>query len=239
MNRFSGNSANDHYQLRIQSADMFIDQLNKLTSHVPQITDMNFFKNASEEQLAYILKFNQSDKSTEHNYHILYSFILDELGRLNNLNMLEIGIGTNNPTKVSTMGASGRPGASLFAWNQYLPNSNIYGADVDEDILFNTERIKTFYVDQLKYDTFKSLEQDFKYDVIIDDGYHSIGANLNTLLFALDNIKVGGWIVIEDISSEYYDNWYAIDFILKQKNKYNTYLIRAKTHFMYAVKCVN
>lgn len=239
MNRFSGNSANDHPQLHIQSAGMFVDQLNKLSSHVPPITDINFFKNEMQEQLGYILEFNKSDKSTEHDYHILYSYIFNELGRLNNLNILEIGIGTNNPTKVSTMGSSGRPGASLFAWNQYLPNSNIYGADIDKDILFNTESIKTTYVDQLQIDTFKSLEQDFKYDLIIDDGYHSIGANLNTLLFALDNIKVGGWIVIEDISSKYYDNWYTVDFILKQNNKYVTYLIKAKTHFMYAVKCIN
>ena len=31
--------------------------------------------------------------------------------------------------------------------SQYLPNSNIYGADIDDKILFQTDRIKTAFVD--------------------------------------------------------------------------------------------
>ena len=45
-------------------------------------------------------------------------------------------MGTNNPNLVSTMGSSGRPGASLYAFKEYLPNAIIYGADIDKDILF-------------------------------------------------------------------------------------------------------
>ena len=49
-----------------------------------------------------------------------------------NINILEIGLGTNNPILVSTMGSNGRPGASLYSFREYLPKSNIYGADVDK-----------------------------------------------------------------------------------------------------------
>lgn len=86
------------------------------------------------------------------------------------------------------MGSSARPGASLYAFKEYLPNANIYGCDIDKDILFENEGIKTCFVDQLDSTTFENISNSFgkiKYDLIIDDGLHSIGANLNTLLFAL------------------------------------------------------
>ena len=33
----------------------------------------------------------------------------------------------------------------------------IYGADIDKDILFTEDRIKTFYVDQLSADSIKKM----------------------------------------------------------------------------------
>lgn len=76
-------------------------------------------------------------------------------------NILEIGLGTNDPTLVSSMGSGGRPGPSLYAFKQYLPNANIYGADIDKDILFNEERINTCYVDQLDIKTFDNIKNTF------------------------------------------------------------------------------
>jgi 23S rRNA U2552 (ribose-2'-O)-methylase RlmE/FtsJ len=105
------------------------------------------------------------------------------LGVNSELNILEIGLGTNNPILVSSMGSLGRPGASLYAFAEYLPNANIYGADIDENILFKSNRIKTSYVDQLNSNTFDEMSNNFsnvKYDLIIDDGLHSDEAVLNT-----------------------------------------------------------
>ena len=153
------------------------------------------------------------------------------------LNILEIGLGTNNPTLVSSMGSGGRPGASLYAFKQYLPNANIYGADIDKNILFNEERINTCYVDQLDIKTFDNIKNTFgniKYDLIIDDGLHSIGANLNTLLFALNNIKINGWIIIEDIHIP--DNWFSIKYILSKNKNINTYFIKAKNGYLFVLK---
>jgi hypothetical protein len=89
-----------------------------------------------------------SDK-TFNKYHILYTHILIQLGVENPLNVLEIGIGTNNPNLISTMGVDGTPDASVRALRDFLPNAHIYGTDIDKDILFQEERIKTTYVDQL------------------------------------------------------------------------------------------
>jgi len=237
---FSAGSANDnhHKHLWLKGASLFIPQINKLLEYTNldfNIIDIKTFHNDSDI-LGNLLLNNGSDKSTSHNYHILYSYIFNIMGKDSKLNILEIGLGTNNPYLVSSMGVDGRPGASLYAFSEYLPNANIYGADIDKEILFNTDKIKTTYVDQLEITSFTNILNNFgniKYDLIIDDGLHSIGANLNTLIFALENINDNGWIVIEDIHIK--DNWKCIDFILKSTNKYKTYFIKAQHGCLYVV----
>jgi hypothetical protein len=233
LHKFSAGSANDdtHKHLWAKGASLFIDQLTsllKFTDYKAPIIDINTFYTEYVDELANIFNNNKSDKASEHNYHILYSNILNKhLNRNADLNILEIGLGTNNPSMVSSMGRGGRPGASLYSWKEYAPNSNIFGADIDTNILFQDERIKTTYVDQLEMATFHKLKDTFgniKYDLIVDDGLHSIGANFNTLLFALDNINDKGWIVIEDIHIK--DTWMSIDFILSKNPNFKTYLVK-------------
>jgi len=240
---FSANSANENSckNLRLVGASLFIPQLNNLLdSHSDydfKIIDIENFQNDCSV-LGNIFENNKSDKSTSHNYHIVYSFILNKLGVNKNLNILEIGLGTNNPSLISTMGSGGRPGASLYSFREYLPNSNIYGCDIDKQILFQSDRIKTCFVDQLKMQTFDDVSKNFgniKYDLIIDDGLHSIGANFNTLLFALNNINENGWIVIEDISINHVENWKIIDYVIKNNNKFKTYIVKTKITYLYLV----
>lgn len=243
---FSAGSGNDeHYKnLWVKGASLFIPQINQL---ININKDYNFIINDIYQYLQYedyerlgnILEKNGSDKSTNHNYHIFYSYAFNKLNNVNEnkiINILEIGLGTNNPTLVSTMGSRGKPGASLYAFREYLPNLNIYGADIDKNILFESERIKTCYVDQLDIKSFDNISNSFKnikYDLIIDDGLHSIGANFNTLLFALKNINKGGWIIIEDI--HIIENWKSIDFILSSNPDYKTYAISALKGYLYAI----
>lgn len=238
---FSASSANDHENthLWLKGASLFIPQINQLldilTDYKLEIIDvMHFFQNDCNK-LGNILEMNKSDKSTTHNYHIMYSHIFNQLGIDSSLNILEIGLGTNNPSLISNMGIHGRPGASLFAFKEYLPNSNIYGADIDKDILFESERIKTCFVDQLDIDSFENLKTfgNIKYDLIIDDGLHAIASNFNTLLFALNNINENGWIVIEDI--QYENNWKSIDFIIKNTKKYKTFFIKSLKAYLYVI----
>jgi hypothetical protein len=241
LQRFSAGSANDdtHKHLWIEGASQFIPQLNQLLTHtryVPTILPIAHFLNANHTEadawvLGNILKCHLSDKSTTHAYHILYSYIFNELGREAPLKLLEIGLGTNNPALISSMGSTGRPGASLYAFREYLPNASLYGGDIDQNILFEYDRITTRYVDQMKQNTLEVF--DGLYDVIIDDGLHSIGANFNTLLFALKHLKVGGWFIVEDI--QLIDNFNVIEFILRSTGKYDTYMIDAKG-YMFSIK---
>ena len=233
---FAPNSANFdiHQDTWYKSAGLFVSQINKLINHSPIIKNIEEFNTNNSNVLQKILNKHGSDKGKTHNYHIIYNYIFRNLGLSNHLSILEIGLGTNDPVLVSTMGANGKPGASVKSFKEFLPNSNIYGADIDKKILFNENRITTSYIDQLDYTTFKNLNQ-IKYDVIIDDGLHSIGANLNVLIFALQNLKINGWIIIEDIAKAQIENWNIVDFSLSKYKNIDKYIVNTKHTFMYVI----
>lgn len=94
------------------------------------------------------------------------------------LRILELGLGTNNPGLMSSMGSHGVPDASLRGWREIFPSALIYGADIDRDILFQEERIKTFYCDQLDATAIKNLwsqpELRDGMNVIINDGLRTL-----------------------------------------------------------------
>lgn len=174
------------------------------------------------------------DKSHNHDYHFVYGAVLKNLGRIES--MLEIGLGTTNTDVVSNMGKIWVPGNSLRAFRKYLPATSIYGADIDRRILFQEDRIKTYFVDQTDGATITALGDKMpgKLDLIIDDGLHAPNANLAVLSFALDKLKAGGWVVIEDISEEAAPIWKVVSAILP--SEYLAYLIEAKGGLVFAVK---
>ena len=176
-------------------------------------------------KFGHILHTKGSDKSIFYQaFNRYYVYMLKDLGGFDkSLRYLEIGMGTNNPKLVSTMGEHGRPGASLRAFAQMLPNAEIFGADVDRDILFEEPRIKTTYVDGYNLSTYDDLYHTFgskKFDFILDDAAHSVASQFNTIIFALDHINVPGWIVIEDLDGEEnMESYRILDFMLRQRAK--------------------
>ena len=176
------------------------------------------------------------------------------------LRVLEVGLGTQQPHLLSTMHFEGgsmlQPGGSLRAFRDYLPHAHIYGADYDRQVLFEEARITTAYVDQMDYTTFLALNtslQGRRFHLVVDDGLHSIGANLNTLIFALEQLEVPGWVVIEDIHLP--DNWRNVKEILDTAGRveimcgqtggqdsgkgctvrYRTYMVRDKFQHLFVV----
>jgi SAM-dependent methyltransferase len=170
---------------------------------------MNFcFDEKQPTRLCEIMGRNGSDKGNKnitdcwHNYTTFYFSIFNKLCE-KKLRLFELGLGTNNLNLPSNMGAYGRPGASLYGWQEYFPNSEIFGADIDTDILFNTDKIKTFYCDQTNKDIIKKmwdeevLQENF--DIIIDDGLHSFNANVCFFENTIHKLKPNGYFIIEDI----------------------------------------
>ncbi|MBI3985483.1 MAG: hypothetical protein HY343_01060 [Lentisphaerae bacterium] len=173
----------------------------------------------SARQLMDLFKKYGSDKATFHNYHTVYGAILKNPEAI--AAILEIGLGSNNEGVVSGMGAAGKPGASLRAFRDFLPRATVYGADVDKRVLFEEDRIKTFFVDQTDLNTFDELGKHVggELDLVIDDGLHAPNANLAVLIFALKRLKVGGWLVIEDIMPACVPLWQVISALLPETYK--------------------
>lgn len=144
----------------------------------------------------------QIDKSW-HNYTIVYHELFKNLVN-KKLRIFELGLGTNNTDVKSNMGPNGKPGASLYGWDELFPNSTILGADIDKRILFQTDRIKTFYCDQTNTDDIKTLwdtpECLEPFDIIIEDGLHEFDANVIFFENSIHKLNPDGYYIIEDIS---------------------------------------
>lgn len=172
----------------------------------------------SPTDLAALLTRYGSDKASSHGYHHVYASVLSSCGVERELNLLEIGLGTNMIDVVSNMGISGHPGASLRAFRDFLPRASIFGADVDRRVLFSEDRIETFYVDQTDRESFIELADKLphEFDVMIDDGLHLPTANLNSLSFFLSRLRAGGFAIIEDIPVTAEDLWHLVANVLPE-----------------------
>jgi hypothetical protein len=243
-NIFGCSSANfDKYpELWMANIEMYIPQIFEIISmnsnYKSNILDMTDF-NITDYSLKKLFDKYGSDKGDA--YFPLYTYFLEKYKQNNNLRLLEIGLGTNDPNLISTMGNSGlyRCGGSLRAFRDFLPNASIYGGDVDRNCLFNETNINTFFVDQLNISTFDDLNNNCgnsKFDIIIDDGLHSIGANLNTLIFALKNINKNGIIIIEDIPISKIKGYQIVDFILKDNYKTSFITYKNNSGFIYLIE---
>lgn len=136
-----------------------------------------------------------------HTYSTYYHSIFN-LSRQNIKYVFECGIGTNNSNMKSNMTENGIPGASLRVWRDYFFNAQIYGGDIDKEILFEEDRIKTFYVDQLDTNSIESMWKTIEveeFDIIIDDGLHEPDANYNFFINSFYKLKKNGVFVIEDV----------------------------------------
>ena len=82
--------------------------------------------------------------------------------------LLEIGVGCSRvhpgiPT-----------GASLHMWEEYFPEAEIYGLDINPDSLINEGRIHCFLCDQGNEESLRKTAASLggRFDLIIDDGSH-------------------------------------------------------------------
>lgn len=154
-----------------------------------------------------------SDKGNGHNYTIFYSVLFEKI-RNEKLNIFEVGLGTNNVNIPSNMGKNGIPGASLRGWKEYFQNSDIYGADIDKDILFSEDRIQTFHCDQTNPEIIKDMWEKIpvEFDIMVDDGLHTFEANICFFENSFHKLKQSGYFIIEDIwecNREKFESWFS------------------------------
>lgn len=155
-----------------------------------------------------------------HNFSDYYQTIFFDK-KENIKNILEVGLGTNNIRLASNMGLQGKPLASLRAWRDYFPNANIYGADIDKEILKNEDKIKTYYVDQTSVVSISELFKNIgivNFDIIIDDGLHEYNANICLFENSFKFLNKQGYYIIEDVS-------------YKDKSKFFEYFLNRNYNF--------
>jgi len=122
-----------------------------------------------------------TDKHQVHDYiNALYN---EEFKKYQNkeINLLEIGIYT---------------GASLSLWSKYFTNGNIYGLDIQDirpEEYKNLDRVTCMFVDG--YQTLDLPD----FDIIIDDGPHSLESMIKCIELYLPKLKKDGILIIEDV----------------------------------------
>jgi hypothetical protein len=170
----------------------------------------------------------KSDKCPKifHSYSPLY---YENLKHLKNkkLNIIEIGVGTNQIMK-PICGEDYVIGASLKSWRDFFLNSDIYGLDIDINVLFEDERIKCFYTDQSNKDSLLETINEIKkfkkdesllFDLIIDDGSHKVDHMVLSFNILKEFLNIGGLYIIEDIKKnnvDYFKKIHGDDFVIKK-----------------------
>jgi hypothetical protein len=163
-------------------------------------------------EMCRVMNRHGSDKGVggPHNYTPIYSALFGNL-RAQQFRIFELGLGTNHAGFAANMGRDGIPGASLRAWKEFFPKALVYGADIDRSILFEEDRIRTFYCDQLDSNAIQQLwaqpALQGGMDVIIEDGVHTFDGSVSFLNGSINHLRPGGIYVIEDIAKDTLERW--------------------------------
>ncbi len=184
-----------------------------------------------------VMTWHGSDKGyVRHNYTAVYSALFAKL-RNDPIRIFELGLGTNNPQLASSMGEFGVPGASLRGWRELFPHASVFGADIDRHILFESQRIRTFYCDQLDPGAIRDLWAQpgvaGGMDILIDDGLHTFQGNLSFLRGSLSQLRQPGFYVVEDIIEKTIPQWaeYLETAAREELENYEVALLRLPNKF--------
>ena len=175
----------------IENDNIKLEEL-KLKHDWPQLhneTSFNNYKNSGHYfPLRSIVNNNLTDKNSYHSYIDVYEELLKKK-QLTTKNVLEIGI---------------ERGGSMKLWSDYFVNSVIHGLDINDAPLFLSEykRIITKKCNAYCSETLNYfIEQNIKFDVIVDDGPHT----LDSMTYVINNytqlLNKDGIIVIEDVQN--------------------------------------
>lgn len=132
-----------------------------------------------------------ADKSTLfHNYTEVYA---DYFGKIRDrkLTFLEIGI---------------YEGASVKLWEKYFPNADLHFIDITPAyIKYSSDRSKYHFIDQTDRSGLQAMASAYgPFDIIIDDGGHTMEQQLTSFQELFSHVKSGGMYIIEDLHTSYW-----------------------------------
>jgi hypothetical protein len=131
-------------------------------------------------------KSKKKEKIQGHSYVAFYEKYF-KIVKNNKLNILELG---------------SFKGAAAAAFFFYFPNSKIYSGDIFPDLFnFFSKRIFNFKVDSGSEKSINSviLNNDVKYDIIIEDASHFLKDQIISLFLLFKKLKSDGFFIIEEL----------------------------------------
>ena len=147
---------------------------------------------AQPPTLAELCKEHRSDKcASRHNYVEIYELFFGPL-RERPLRFLEIGVFR---------------GESMRLWQAYFESAEIFGIDIEDTSEHETARIRTFVADQADRQQLAAVieEAGSDFDIILDDGGHSMEQQQVSFGFLFPHVRPGGLYIIEDVHTSFRD----------------------------------
>jgi hypothetical protein len=103
-------------------------------------------------------------------------------------------------------------GGSLKYLSDKFKDGNIYGIDIEDKTQYDEERVKTYIVNQEDRDSLNSFlkEVDVEFDIIIDDGGHTMKQQQVSFGLLFKRLKKGGIYILEDLHTSRIENFGTI-----------------------------
>ena len=159
-------------------------------------------------ELCMFCRYNGTDKSAFtlftnghcHPYSVPYSLLFETM-RNKPIKFLEVGV---------------YKGGSLNAWRNYFKNARLYGFDNNKSAMECIQPLPDLTLDLVDVSINTELESALKkhtqdgelFDVILDDASHSPDHHKLLIPIALNYLKQGGLLIIEDIYRDLDQNTY-------------------------------
>lgn len=135
-----------------------------------------------------------TDKVRHHEYtRVYYDLLKGKTIR----RVLEIGIGCAAYMVIPNY----ITGASLLMWEEFFPEAEIFGFDINPDILLNQGRIRSFFCDQSNADSLQAAlaQTGGRFDLVVDDGSHVAEHQVLSAQILAPALTPEGLYIIEDV----------------------------------------
>ena len=165
--------------------------------------------------LSQICNIYNTDKNSYHSYiDQIYEDLFKDI-RYSAKKILEIGVDS---------------GASLLMWKEYFENAEIYGIDEKDCVaMMGRDRVNFLLKNAYDQTTVNDLPNNF--DVIIDDGPHTLDSMRFSIEHYLNKLNKNGILILEDLQDfhwsnilrKYIPNNYTVDIkdLRKIRNRYD------------------
>lgn len=112
----------------------------------------------------------------------------------------------NEPIKFMEIGIY--KGSSVKLWEQYFPNAELHFIDITTKYIeYYSQRSHYHFVDQSDRKALQTLAQNILgggFDVILDDGGHTMDGQITSFQVLFPFVKSGGMYIIEDLHTSYW-----------------------------------